>query len=253
MERFHLPATMMLYACRDRQVNIVQQLLDLGVSPTIVGLETDPRYASRKVIPLACLARDEVNDNEKNERAVRIADILLSRGADPSYVSPGNHVESDISAMHAACSTPWLLRKLIDHGGDVKVVSSEGRTILDHWIWHMHSPQKERVASGLEALDILLKHGIPLTLKDGSSFLTNCWASAFLRKQIPSFIGQGFDPHERGTAKGVAGSSLVEHLTRKVKSGKGSNLAGKLLSEINAKILTDDTQKARATNSSPRL
>jgi hypothetical protein len=218
-----------------------------------VGLDADPHYDSYKLIPLACVADNEVNDTEENECAVRIADILLSHGADPNYVCKGNHVGNDISAMHAACSTPWLLRKLIDHGGDVKVVSSEGCTILGQWIWYMHSPQKERVASGLEALDILLKHGMPLTLKDGSSFLTNCWASAFLRKQIPSFIEQGFDPHERGTAKGVAGSSLVEHLTRKVKSGRGSSLAGKLLSEINAKLLTHATPQARATSSSPRL
>ena len=252
-ERFHTPANIMSYACHARLVEVVVELLDLGVSPTIVGLDADPRFYSRKVIPLACVARDEANDDEKNERAVRIADILLSRGADPNYVTPGNHVESPISAMHAACSTPWLLKKLIDHGGDVKVVSSEGRTILDQWVWHMYSPQKERVASGLEGLDILVKHGLPLALKDGSSFLATCWGSGFLRKQIPSFIEQGFDPYERGTAKGAAGSSLVEHLTRKVKAGKGGALAGKLLSEINANILADATPQARATNSSPRL
>ena len=251
--QFQDPAFVMLRACHDGLLDVVVELLDLGQSPTVVGGGRGMSYHSRETIPLAWVARHNFAVDDKCDGAMRIADLLLSRGANPNYVSEGNHVESDVSAMHAACCTPWLLKKLIDHGGDVRLSTSEGWTILDHWRWYMHSPEKDRLAPGLEGLDILVQHGMPLAQKDGSSFLASCWGSGILRQQIPAFIEKGFDPYERGTAKGAAGSSLMEHLTRKVKAGKGGALAAKLVAGFHAKALSDATPQARATTSSPRL
>lgn len=253
------PAFVMLQACHDRLVDVVVELLDLGLSPTAVNsvVGTTIGHSDRTTIPLAWVVAHGPETPEQRAAAERIADLLLARGADPNHVVAGSHVQGDLSAMHAACATPWLLNKLLAHGGNVQLVSSEGWSVLDHWRWCMNSAHKEAQAPGLEALTILLHHGVRRTLRSGESFLTSCWSSGILRRHIPAFIQMGFDPHERGTGqrKEAAGLSLIEHLGKKVRQGKGGALAAMLLAHHHAKVLDESLPQAQARSrpSSSRL
>jgi hypothetical protein len=205
----------------------VGELLDLGVDPNELAGSPDNHF-----VPLACLKEDA--------NGLEITELLISRGANPNHLSANRGGVLFTSPMHDCSDQPVILQKLIDHGGDVSLRAQNGWSVLDHWRLLLNTPSGKLVqARGLRGLDVLVANGLDLrqSMNDGSSFLASCWGSGFLRPRIPSFIALGFDPYQRGTSKGSSGYSLFEHLERKVKAGRGGELARRMLAQINNQTL----------------
>lgn len=245
-EIFKTPQMVMLRACRAGQTQVVREMLDMGFSADYIGDISTNSYMTGRVetvIPLSWAS--------ESDKYLDLIDLLLERGANPNTVWPGGRLRGGESPMHDACASPDTLRKLIAKGGDVGLRFDDGWGVLDHWVWFAHSVQKNQEKKLIEALEVLLEHGISHKLMSENSFLVECWASGFLRHRIKRFIDMGFDPNERGSGKKSV--TLMEHLAKKVKAGKGGALAAELVSSYNAQILSDATPLANAKTSKPRL
>jgi hypothetical protein len=237
VDRFEDIRFAMHHACTGGFTETVREILNLGAS-------ANEPY--RHLLPLAVL-RDETNGLE-------VADLLLSFGANPNHLIANSAGFMNISPMHGCCNQPDVLQKLIAHGGDVSLTASCGRSVLEYWRWVAHSPQDKAARSRcLRGLEVMLSNGLDpqQSFKDGASFLTSCWGSGFLRRHTAYFMALGFDPYQHG--RGAKGASLFEHLQRKARSGKGGELAARILSDLNNRSLEAATPKVLRSNARQRL
>lgn len=240
----------MLRACLHGDIEAVKALLEMGLD-----LE-EVRDSNRPTEPVSPLIW-AVQGADTNDRAKGLAlvDFLLSKGASPNRIVSHKPQSVCASPMHAACILPDVLDRLIAHGGDVRLSTDQRWGVLDHWLWSSHCLDKKKRPDALRALDVLIAAGIDpnAQLYSGGNFLVHCWASSSLRPHIPELIAKGFDPHKPGQGQGVAGASLVDHLAKKTKTGKGGELAHQLMAEFTAQVMEGSTAAAASPASRPRL
>ena len=240
----------MLRACLHGDIEAVEALLEMGVDLEEVR---DP-VRQQSVSPLTWAVQGaDTNDRAKG---LALVDFLLSKGASPNRIVSHKPQSVCASPMHAACILPDVLDRLIAHGGDVRLSTNQKWGVLDHWLWSSHCLDKKKRPDALRALDVLIAAGIDpnAQLYSGGNFLVHCWASSSLRPHIPELIAKGFDPHKPGQGQGVAGASLVDHLAKKTKTGKGGALAQQLMAEFTAQVMEGSTAAAAASPASrPRL
>lgn len=220
----------------------------MGFSADCVeGLPENLREAplSQSVVPLSVASRDC--------KRLHLVDFLLDRGASPNRVSPGDRFTGGISPMHAASIAPDTMRKLIARGGNVNIRLEDGWGVLDDWLWRMNGVDPIGANRGMETLGILLENNISLDTFSGKSFLIECWRLTFLRNRIHTLFQLGLDPHAIGSADGMKGSSLVEHLNHKIQSGKSGKQAAEIVAHFNAQHLDINTPSISASRSRPRL
>lgn len=248
LKAFNDPAIIMQRACVQGDIEIVSNLLDMGFSADCVECLSENLHAaplSQIVVPLSVASL--------NYKRLPLVDFLLDRGANPNRVSPGDRFTGGISPMHAACIAPDTMRKLIARGGDVSIRLEDGWGVLDHWLWRMSGIDPIGANRGMETLGILLENNISLDTFSGKSFLVECWRLTFLRNRIRTLFQLGLDPHARGSAVGIKGASLVEHLNHKVQSGKSGKLAAEIVALFNAQYLDTHTPSVSAARRAHRL
>lgn len=240
----------MLQACAQADIEAVEALLDLGMD---IDTNPDPLSSRRTVSPLIWAIYSV--ENADPDRGLALVDLLLARGANPNFISGHAPMSGNTSPMHSACCLPQVLKRLMGKGGDAQLKNQAGWSIADEWLWHAHSIDKKKRAAAFEALWLLQDNGLDLNqpLNNGSAFLVQCWASGGLRPHIPELISKGLDPYRRGAGKASLGNSLVEHLGKKTRNGKGGPLAQQIMAELAAQALDAASCPALGATSKPRL
>lgn len=221
-------------------VEVMTAILDLGVAPDGVP----------GAIPLAMI-------DYTQPCALDLAQLLLARGANPNKVYPkGARVLEESSPMHAACQSQAALRLLVAHGGDVHLRCPHGRSLFDIWI-QKTLYQKRKIGCALEALQFLVDSGLSprmLTVQK-QPFLSACWASPGLRKNLPRLFEMGFDARQRGEGTPMRSRSLLEVARLKKDKGVNGALPGALLAHFEAAELEEAAPASAPTHrrNTPRL
>lgn len=222
--------------CEQGWVDVLAHMLDHGLNPNVVHEPgANPTVDMDSVYPLACI--EQVN-------TIEMVDLLIKRGADPNFGC----------ALHNSVDNPLLLQCLIDRGGNPSH-EKEGFSLLMVWLAMAHSQPKHAIPTLMKSFDVLFNAGVDLSLpvKQGRSFLNDCWTARNLREFIPYFIEKGANPYQPGTGRGNDRLSLLDLLEKKVKTKPGAHPGDALLAQLRAARLDQDTPTSPATRSPPRL
>ena len=165
-------------ACRWSSLEVVQELLDADPRTLTSVTANSEHESSNGRTALMC------SSFRADDEAVRVATLLLWRGADIAAVSPLGHTALTSAAMRGR---PDVVSLLLAHGANVNAALSDGRTAL-----HLTC---QNGVFGSEIIRLLVAAGADVMAKNGNGDTpfncAACTSGALVEALIP-FLPQGF-------------------------------------------------------------